>query len=381
MPFKKLMYFLLSMIKESSQNALERYFEKLGGKIWMSQQAFSLARQHIKWEALLELFELTVNEAYRLEIKRWNGYRVFAIDGSKIALPNDPEMREYFGTMGAGKGSPTAQGSILYDVYNDIIADALIEPLSVDERSLAVRHLEKLGGMESFGKELVLFDRGYPSKELIRLLGEKGIDFVMRVRQKFDLGIDGLPRGDHTVRVGVGEEEAPTVRVIKFRLPSGETETLISSLMDKKYTVKKFKALYFKRWPVETKYDELKKKLEVENFSGRLADNIRQDFYAAMTIDNIATELYWDAQEEVEREQRIKENKWEYQVNVNHEIGVLKDRLIRTLLEEDSEKRGMMIDEIADLLRKRIIPIRPNRSLPRNIPRKAKFHHNHKSNC
>jgi hypothetical protein len=96
MPFKLLIYFLLSMIKESSQNALERYFRKLGEKTWMSQQAFSIARQNIKWEALLELFELTVNESYRQEIKRWNGYRVFAIDGSKIALPNDPVMmRQY----------------------------------------------------------------------------------------------------------------------------------------------------------------------------------------------------------------------------------------------------------------------------------------------
>jgi hypothetical protein len=99
-----------------------RYFLKLGEDIFMSQQAFSLARQNIKWEALLELFELTVDEAYRQEIKRWKGYRLFAIDGSKIALPNDLAMREYFGAMGAGNTSPTAQGSIRYDVCNDLIA-------------------------------------------------------------------------------------------------------------------------------------------------------------------------------------------------------------------------------------------------------------------
>jgi hypothetical protein len=241
--------------------------------------------------------------------------------------------------------------------------------------------VEKLGKMESFGKELIVFDRGYPSQELMRVLSERGIGFVMRVRQKFNLEIDGLSMGEHRIKVEVGGGEMRAVRVIKFRLPSGESETLISSLLGGKYTVKEFKALYFKRAAVETKYDEIKKKLEVENFSGRLVDNIRQDFYAAMTIDNIATELYWEAQEEVEKGQREKENKWEYQVNVNHEIGVLKDRLILTLLEDDGGKRGKMIDEITELLQRRIIPIRPNRSLPRNIPRKAKFHHNHKSNC
>jgi hypothetical protein len=171
------------------------------------------------------------------------------------------------------------------------------------------------------------------------------------------------------------------VRVLKFRLPSGETETLISSLKDGRYRIKRFKELYFKRWPIETKYDEVKKKLEVENFSGILADNIRQDFYAAMTLGNIAGELYEEAQEEVEEDQRGKGNKWKYQVNVNHEIGVLKDRLILMPLEDDGKKRGELLEETVVLLKSRIIPIRPNRSIPQKTPRKVKFHHNHKSNC
>ena len=47
MPFPKLMGFMLGMIKESSQNALIRFFAKLGESTYMSQQAFSEARQKI----------------------------------------------------------------------------------------------------------------------------------------------------------------------------------------------------------------------------------------------------------------------------------------------------------------------------------------------
>ncbi|MDR2785508.1 MAG: hypothetical protein LBB83_06300, partial [Treponema sp.] len=158
-------------------------------------------------------------------------------------------------------------------------------------------------------------------------------------------------------------------------------ETLITSLTGKSCPFRGFKALYFKRWPIETKYDEVKKKLEAENFSGILADNIRQDFYAAMTLTNIAAGLYEEAQEEVEEGQRGKGNKWKYQVNVNHAVGVLKDRLIVTLLEKDEKARGAMFEEIVKLLKVRLIPIRPNRSIPRRQARKVKFHHNHKSNC
>jgi hypothetical protein len=38
---------------------------------------------------------------------------------------------------------------------------------------------------------------------------------------------------------------------------------------------------------VETKYNQVKQKMELENFSGRLVDNIKQDFYAMMTASNM----------------------------------------------------------------------------------------------
>jgi hypothetical protein len=357
MGFKRLVYFLLSMIKESSQNALERYFTEIGEDTWMSQQAFSLARQKIKWEAFRELFELTVDghyKNYKEEIKRWEGLRVFGLDSSILLLPSDKPLREHFGTTGLGNKSPAARGSLLYDILNDVVADAQISPFRIGERALAGMHISQLAGLESFEewKELVIFDRGYPSFELIQELLEKKIHYVMRVREKFTAQIDVLGRGDHIIELEHGEERIQ-VRVIKFRLPSGVIETLITDLMDTRYGIKTFKALYFKRWPIETKYDEIKNKLEIENFSGRLVDNILQDFYATMILTNLAAEFYGEAQETVEKKQLEKENKWQYQVNVNHEIGVLKDRLIQTLLIDDHKKRSEKFDEVIKLLEKR----------------------------
>ena len=385
MGFKNLVYFILNMVNESSQNALERYFAMKGEDTYMTQQAFSLARQKIKWEAFRELFDYGVDVHYKNyaeDIRRWKGYRVSAIDGSKLSLPNDKALRVYFGSSGPGKGSPIAQGSALYDVLNDFVMDARIEPLTTDERTLAELHINHLQGLESLEewKELLLFDRGYPSIELINGLTERKIHYVMRVREKYSTEIDGLSCGDHLMMLGSGEDQI-LVRVIKFRLKSGEIERLITDIMDKGIRIKEFKELYFKRWSIETEYDVLKKKLEVENFSGRLVDNIRQDFYATMILTNLAANFYEEGQEAVERKQKDKRNKWRYQVNVNHEIGVMKDRLIKTLLEEDNKKRGELFDALIELLQKRLIPIRPNRSIPRTTPRKARFHHNHKSNC
>ena len=76
------------------------------------------------------------------------------------------------------------------------------------------------------------------------------------------------------------------------------------------------------------------------------------------------------------------DNKYEYRVNVNHAIGVFKDRLIRVVIEEDSIRRRYLMSELVRRMERRVVPIRPNRDIARkDYNRKAKFHHNHKSNC
>jgi hypothetical protein len=222
--------------------------------------------------------------------------------------------------------------------------------MTTDERTIASMHLTQLTRIESFqkGKELVLFDRGYPSFELINALIEKEIHFVMRVRKKFSTKTDELKEGDHTIELEQGGQKVP-VRVIKFPLEGGEEETLITDLEERECKEEECKALYFKRWPIETKYNQIKNRLAIENFSGRLVDNIRQDFYATMVLTNLGSGLREEAQEEVEKEEEGKEKKYRYKVNMNHAIGVLKDRLIITLCEEDGKKRREMFEEIIGL--------------------------------
>ena len=382
MPFKKLIYFMLTSVKSSTQNALERYFEKTNEDVFITQQSFSEARQKLKVSAFIELFAMTVKLAYEGFYETWHGYRVMAIDGSKLALPSDELLRNHYGTVGEGHTSVTAQGSVLYDPLNKVVVDALIEPISTDERTLASRHIDHLCNLGNFEKELILFDRGYSSFELIEKLKTNNLHFLMRVRAKFNLEIDAQTTPDGFVYLKKKGHEDIKVRVVKFLLPSGETEVLISDLWDKRMGIKGFKQLYFMRWPVETKYDEVKNKLEIENFSGRSVLAIEQDFYITMYMTNIAAAAYWEAQEQVDDERAEKDNRYQYQVNVNHVIGVLKDRFILALLEDDEEKRSKQVRKILLLLAKRVSPVRPNRSVARkSSSRKSKFHHNQKSNC
>jgi len=65
MSFWSIVCFMLNQIKQSTQTALDRFFELIGkDEIHMSQQSYSEARQKFKWEACRELMDFTVRCVY-----------------------------------------------------------------------------------------------------------------------------------------------------------------------------------------------------------------------------------------------------------------------------------------------------------------------------
>ena len=388
LPFDLVMFMILRLIRVSLQNEVEKIFK------WLriprkppTGEAFSKARNKIRWQAIEELFQDSVETRCDGEERlTWHGYRVSAIDGTKLALPIDREkaLLDQYGGMGADGASPTAQASILHDIYNDITLDARIAPLATSERELAIQHIESLVKQKHFGKELIIFDRGYPSYELMSYLVDKEITFVMRVKRKFNIDIDEMETGsDSDLIISSPDKREPgslRVRVLKFDLPSGETEALITNLFDKRMGVNGFRQLYFKRWPIETNYDIVKNKLEIERFSGLTDNAIKQEFYATMLMNNLAACLAREAQEEADMQRVDKGNKYEYQINVNHEIGLLRDDFIDILIEEDPEQRAVKLEKVLDLVTRAVEAVRPGRSMPRNKPRGVKHHHNRKPN-
>jgi hypothetical protein len=349
--------------------------------MFITQQSYSEARMKIRYQAFEMLHEASVETMMENCHKTWHGYRVTAIDGSKIKLPTDKNLLKHFGGLGANKTAPTAQGSILYDVMNDIVIDASLEPMAVDERTIAIKHIEKLGRIAPNDKNLIIFDRGYPSFELIELLESLGFAYVMRARRKFNRDIDAQTKSDGYVWLVQGENKI-RVRIIKFTLDSGEEEVLITNITDKRLGKKAFKKLYFMRWPVETKYDIVKNKLQFENFNTRTVEGIMQDFYATMLLTNFVAAAAIDVKETVEESRKDKENKYHYKANTNEIVGILKDRLVLALLLDSPEEQAVEIDNILAEITRYVVPIKPKRSVPRNkSPRDNKFSHNQKANC
>ena len=141
--------------------------------------------------------------------------------------------------MGKAGSAPTAQGSILYDIINDIVIDVRIKPLSVDERTIAKAHIDNSKDLMPDGKKLIIFDRSYPSFELIKKLKDDEYYYLMRVKIKFNKEIDAQTETDGYIWYERNGERLH-IRVIKFLLDSGETEMLITNITDKRFGITAF---------------------------------------------------------------------------------------------------------------------------------------------
>ena len=377
MNFSELVYYILHPGKESTHLGLKRFFAMIGKEgCGMSEQAFSKARSHFSHWPFEKMVRETTQEEYRGEdVRTWNGYHLFAIDGTTVALPDKPSLCKGFGGAGRKKDSATASVSILYDIENDWIADAAIDPYPTAERVQAMRHILRLKELEIASRSLVLFDRGYPEVKFLTFLQANGIRFLMRCKRKWNYVVDETESDDFTLNL----KGNVSLRVIRVLLPSGETETLITNLFDLPY--EQFMPLYFRRWPVETKYDILKNKLELCNFTGCSPNAILQDFWASIHLANIAALAKAEADQAIRAFRVSSGNKYTYQANTAQLIGSLKDRFICACLLQNGRRRRRAIQNIIDEIASSVSPIRPNRSFCRNPwPRKAKFCFNRRSN-
>ena len=107
------------------------------------------------------MVRVTTQEEYHSgDTRRWNGYHLFAIDGTTVALPDKPSLCKAFGASGRKKDSATASASMLYDIENDWIADAAIDPYPTVERTQAMGHIRRLQELGIASQSLVLSTGG-----------------------------------------------------------------------------------------------------------------------------------------------------------------------------------------------------------------------------
>ncbi len=375
MDFESLILFELNFVRKTLQLELDLFFKNIKGvEGSITKQGYSEARQKISPTAFIRMADAITSWYYGDDdFKTFRGYRLSAIDASILELPNSERLRNEFG-YGEGKTIKLARAkaSGIYDLENDMMITSEITHYLKGEREIAINLIEKLKQL-GLKNDLILFDRGYPSKDFCAYLEGSKIKYLMRMKAKPMKEVNDAKEADQVIQIKV-KGKTISARVVRLILDSGEEEVLITNLLDENLSTEEFKALYFKRWGIEVKFNELKSRLQIENFTGDTALAIEQDFYASIYLANMVALAKNEANENIKQANEGNDLKYEYKVNSNILIGSLKDSLVLMLLEDDPDKRTQMFDQIMKKISKNMVPIRPGRSKFRRKGLKAHKH-------
>ena len=362
MGFAEALSFMLDMRKSTIQTRLNLFYRYVKGGDPISQPAFTKLRaqfDHTPFEAMVrDIVEEEYSGIY--ELPTWRGFHVLADDGSYLQLPTTPDTIKEFGVRGGGNRA-SAGISILYDVLHGWAIDPIITHTDMNEREQLENHISYLYGIlpDIAKSTLLLLDRGYPSQDVFAMLEEHGLRFCVRCQSNFTTEVQDAPLGDSVVTLKSGQ----TLRVLKFLLDSGETETLITNLFD--LPEADFPELYAMRWGIETMFHKLKRIIGVEKFSGKTPNSIRQDFWASMVMLNNAAILQQEADEAVAERQKGKNNKHFYHARTSDLIVIMRDRFIFATLCGHPAITKLEFADINRELARMVSPVRPDRHYPR----------------
>lgn len=379
--YERTVALITNMPKRSLSIEIDEFFELLDIGLNCTKSAFVQQRVKLLYDffmwwnvALAESFYYN----YKDTIKRWQGYRIMAVDGSSCYMINNPEVKDFFGTQ-VNQSTAIAMGRIMgiYDVLNEIMVVSHLFPIRFSEKAI-------INKMVPYYESdmLFLYDRGFPSYTTIYLHmeQEKEIKFVMRCRSNFNKEVEAFVAGSKKNKIAeftpnesaikelqqhgyiVTKQTKIKVRLVKVYLDTGETEILITNLHDTKlYPTASFKQIYFMRWGIETDYDKQKNILQLEIFSGHKVETIFQDFYANMLIANLQSIISKQCESEITL--RTEHRKHKYKINRNVAIGTMKHKIVKLFL--NNEPREILL-ELGNIFLRHIEPFRPDRKYKRS---------------
>lgn len=388
--FDKMMTMIIKKSNKSIQNSLNDMQLDLGEEASISNSAYTQARAKLNYTAFQEYARMSSEMFYKDgEYEKYKQFRILAIDGSVVTLPNSEDISSEFNPMnvrcqieGFKKEVAQARASVLFDVLNTIAVDASLtnknkseenDLIAYDERTLALQHL-----VHCNKDDLVVMDRGYPSYELFVKYSHT-TNFLVRLKKTSFIKAKFLFDSHSEKRDIVLEINAPKylkdslkkenlstkmkVRFVQVILENGTVEVLATNVLDSE-TLKTsdFKELYAKRWGIETYYDLIKNRLNLENFTGLTALAVKQDFYATIFLTNYEAMVTYDLNEELR--ETTQENKYVQKVNKAVSFNLIKHKVFDLLYND--EPLDKMLEQMEQLFLTNTIVLRPNRpSKPR----------------
>lgn len=356
-----------------------------------SAPAVSRARRKVSRDAVASLAPAHAARVYRdggfLTLP--GGLLPLAVDATSVPVPTNAATLAAFGRPGR-KGAAHAQASMglscAYDPLNSLVVSLEEGPWAMDERSYVAGHVRRallaVGGAAPL---VVLLDRGYPSLALFAELCGLGVYFVCRCASGFlkgrfaecakaggdlwvDLDLAGRRLG-RARRAGAGRLG---VRLAVADVAGAASPELLATNVPESVwgTPADLAAAYGLRWPVETCFQKLKGRLQLETaWTSPDPALIAQDAHVAAWLLNMAEDLAAEATA-LARGEGARPGKHELRASVSWCAGALRQDL-PALFAAPPPRRPLMAARLVREASAHLEPVRPGRKASRAGLRKG----------
>ena len=201
------------------------------------------------------------------------------------------------------------------------------------------------------------------------MLKARGIEFCVRLKDNWWLKVKDftgsndkerivtftLPKKDRTKLKDYPhmQDAEITCRLIKVELENGEKEILCTSLTDSDtYLYSDFEQLYHYRWNEEEAYKLLKSRIELENFSGKTARAVKQDFHAKVFLMTLCAAYAHPIEEKVMAEYKAdKDRKHAQKINRTNALATTMDILVPVFVRKKFKESLKAFDELVSQTR------------------------------
>lgn len=356
----------------------------------VTSSAFVQQRAKISYTAFEKLFH---SFAQKSDCSRfYRGFRLFAIDGSDIHIPtnpNDPES--FYPGVNGWKPYNLLHLNVLYDLLSHTYQDAILQKGVSDENGAVIDMLRR----STLPNVLLIADRGYESYNLMAHCQEKDWRFLIRVKDLTRTGIAAslhLPCSDQfdtPVSLSITRRQAKPARtlpnykflpsnarfdflprtsrkndpilfyplhfrVVRFKITPDSYETVLTNLPADSFPSSALKKLYSMRWGIETSFRELKYTIGLLHFHSKKTEHIFQEVFAALTMYNFAKSITCSVVI------RFAQRKYLYQVDFSQAAYICR-QFFRSNISPPS---------VETLIARYIVPIRPDRHNIRHLANK-----------
>ena len=254
------------------------------------------------------------------------------------------------------------------DLLNGFILDGIIGDYKQAELPLMHQNLDNIQDLIIPEKSIFIFNRGYNAMELYAHIISLNSYFIVRLKDKSYIEERyKIKENDSEIKIKLikdrlkkfhnpllkekySKEKHLNLRILSIELDNGKIETLLTNILDKNFKIEDFKELYNLRWGIETNYNTMKNRLNIENYSGKKRITIEQDIYSKFLKYNVFQyyENYFALL--INRIKRQKGKSGLFKVNQAHLIRKLKKILAHNDFKPNTRNNKNIHKEIDNLL-------------------------------